>query len=76
MSVNGLSINFDKRIILGVASAWSQSKGLFDFIALDKIINHDLYQIVLVGLNDKQLPNDKLFLLKFKMNEFLPKQAK
>ncbi len=45
----------DKYIILGVASSWSQRKGFEDFIKLDKIINHDRYQIVMVGLNAKQI---------------------
>lgn len=45
----------DKKIILGVANAWSQRKGLNDFIELDKVIDHTKYQIVLVGLNAMQL---------------------
>lgn len=43
-----------KKIILGIASIWDKRKGLLDFIALNKLINDD-YQIVLVGLNKKQL---------------------
>ena len=39
---------------MGVASSWSQTKGLFDFLKLDSLINHDQYQIVMVGLNEKQ----------------------
>lgn len=46
-----------KSIILGVASSWSERKGLRDFFELDKIIDHRKYQIVLVGLNKKQLRN-------------------
>lgn len=45
----------NKKIILGVASSWSQTKGLFDFLKLDSLIKHDQYQIVMVGLNEKQL---------------------
>lgn len=41
-------------IILGVASTWDERKGLQDFIELSKIISPPL-QIVLVGLNDRQL---------------------
>lgn len=44
----------NKKMILGVASVWDKRKGLDDFIKLSKIID-DNYQIVLVGLNEKQL---------------------
>lgn len=44
----------DRKIILGVASIWDKRKGLNDFIELNKFIIAD-YQIVLVGLNKKQL---------------------
>ena len=44
----------NKKIILGVASTWSERKGLKDFIELAKLID-DNTKIVLVGLNDKQL---------------------
>lgn len=50
----------DKKIILGVANIWNKRKGLEDFIKLSKILE-DSYQIILVGLNDKQmkiLPNN------------------
>lgn len=56
----------DKKIILGVASPWSERKGLNDFILLSKLITTD-YKIVLVGLNRKQLktiPNSILGLSK------------
>ena len=43
----------DKRIVLGVASTWDTRKGLADFIELSKILD-ERYNIVLVGLNDKQ----------------------
>ncbi|MGK0379466.1 MAG: glycosyltransferase involved in cell wall biosynthesis [Patiriisocius sp.] len=44
----------NRKIILGVASIWDKRKGLEDFLALNKLISSD-YQIVLVGLNKKQL---------------------
>lgn len=44
-----------KRIILGVANVWTERKGLSTFIELDKIINHDEYQIIVVGLNERQM---------------------
>lgn len=44
----------DKNLILGVASAWSERKGLDDFIRLSKMItSNDI--IVLVGLTEKQM---------------------
>ena len=50
----------DKKILLGVASTWSQHKGFSDFIKLAGILPPD-YQIVLVGLSPEQkkkLPNN------------------
>ncbi len=44
----------DKKIILGVASAWSERKGLNDFIKLSSMIDEN-YKIVLVGLTENQL---------------------
>ncbi len=46
----------DKKIILGVASAWHKRKGLDDFIKLSQKLDED-YKIVLVGLNEKQKKN-------------------
>lgn len=53
--------NIDKKIILGVASEWTERKGLKDFIKLNEIIDHDKYQIVLVGIDEKtkkDIPNN------------------
>lgn len=44
----------DKKVILGVASVWDKKKGLEVFIELSKQLD-DIYQIVLIGLNDKQI---------------------
>ena len=44
----------NKKIILGVASVWTQRKGFYDFIKLSKIIDENTH-IVLAGVNDKQL---------------------
>lgn len=44
----------DKKIILGVASAWGERKGLNDFIKLSEMLD-DRFVIVLVGLTDKQV---------------------
>lgn len=44
-----------KRLILGVANCWTEGKGLRKFIELDKIIDHEEFQIILVGLSKKQV---------------------
>lgn len=44
----------DKKIVLGVASVWDRRKGLDTFVELSEKIS-DSYQIVLVGLNNKQI---------------------
>ena len=46
----------DKKMILGVASTWSERKGYEDFIKLSKVID-DNTVIVMIGLNKKQLKN-------------------
>lgn len=48
---NGLK---DKKIILGVASAWNEKKGLDDFKKLSKKLDDDC-KVVLVGLDKKQI---------------------
>lgn len=45
------------KIILGVASSWTPRKGLDDFVKLNSLLDSDKYQIVLVGLNTRQLTN-------------------
>jgi len=44
----------EKKIVLGVASIWDKRKGLEDFVELSKNLDSD-YQIVLVGLTEKQV---------------------
>ena len=46
----------NKKIILGVASVWDKRKGLDIFIELSNQLDDD-YQIVLIGLNKKQIKN-------------------
>lgn len=49
----------NKKIVLGVAFGWGKRKGLDVFIELLKRLDHEKYQIVLVGTDDdvdKQLP--------------------
>lgn len=44
----------DKFIVLGVATSWSENKGLYDYIELSKILPADC-KIVLVGLKPSQI---------------------
>ncbi len=44
-----------KRVILGVASPWSDKKGLPDFSSLCEYLPNDAYQIVLIGLTSEQI---------------------
>ena len=60
----------DKKIILGVASIWSERKGLNDFYKLAKMLD-DKYVIVLVGLSDKQLKELPDKILGFKKTNSL-----
>lgn len=46
--------NINKKYILGVASVWTERKGLGDFFKLRKIIDPEI-EIVLVGLSKRQL---------------------
>lgn len=40
-------------MLLGVASVWEASKGIFDFVKLRELLPDDQYAIVLVGVDDK-----------------------
>lgn len=44
-----------KKVVLGVASSWTDLKGLGDFYQLNSMLDPNIYQIVLVGLSRKQL---------------------
>lgn len=44
----------DKKIILGVSSTWTKEKGIEDFAKLANMISEE-YQIILVGLSQKQM---------------------
>lgn len=51
----------EKIELLGVASTWSRSKGLFDFIHLANLLPDNRFHITLIGLNEEQiklLPNN------------------
>lgn len=45
----------DRFMILGVASPWTERKGLADFLELASKLNRNKYVIVLVGLSQKQI---------------------
>lgn len=44
----------NKTVVLGVASTWTERKGIYDFIKLSKMLSND-YVIVLVGLTEESL---------------------
>lgn len=46
----------NKKVILGVASIWDRRKGLGDFKKLKELFSEQ-FQLVLVGLNNKQIKN-------------------
>lgn len=45
----------DKKVILGCANIWTNRKGYHDFMELNKKIDSSEYQIVMIGLNKKEL---------------------
>lgn len=45
----------DRFMILGVASPWTERKGLSDFIRLARELDGERYAVVLVGLSQKQI---------------------
>ena len=45
----------ERFMILGVASPWTERKGLSDFVRLAGALDSDKYAIVLVGLSEKQI---------------------
>lgn len=60
-------ISEEKKILLGVAFDWSDKKGLDVFVELARRLDPQIYQIVLVGTNeriDKQLPREILSIHK------------
>lgn len=66
----------NKYVILGVASVWSERKGLNDFIKLNKIIDHKKQKIVLVGINEamrKKVPPEIICINKIENQTELAK---
>lgn len=65
----------EKFILLGVASVWSEKKGLYEFIKLSKRLNDD-FLIVLVGVNSrlkKKLPKNIISIARTSNQEELAK---
>lgn len=63
---NGVDLNVFKPVarirdgkirILGVSGVWHKDKGLYDFYKLRDLLDDERYEIVMVGLNEKQLRN-------------------
>lgn len=60
---NGIDINTfspsqssgEKPYVLGVASSWNQSKGLFDFYKIREKLSEEEYDIMIVGLTKEQI---------------------
>ena len=46
-----------KRLVLGVASVWTERKGFFDFVKLRKLLPKEKFDIVMVGLTKRQIEN-------------------
>ena len=45
----------NKQMVLGVANIWNERKGYYDFIELSRRLDYHEYQIVMVGLSQKQI---------------------
>ncbi len=63
----------NKRVVLGVASAWGRAKGLDDAFKLSRLLGED-YRVVLVGLNEQQCreaPNDIVPIMRTNSKEEL-----
>lgn len=65
----------NKRVLLGVASVWSETKGLFDFFKLHSLLDKNS-QIVLVGLNKKQMTNLPTGIIGIERTENIQELAK
>ncbi len=50
----------DKKMILGVASAWNERKGLYDLVSLSKMIDSSMAKVVIVGLSKGKVKRIKL----------------
>lgn len=64
-----------KKVILGVANAWSPRKGLKYFNELSELLSEE-YQIVLIGLNDVQLQSLPSKIIGLKRTDSIDELAK
>lgn len=71
---NKYKISDDKFLILGVASPWTENKGLSYFIKLSQMLSAQ-YQIVLIGLNKKQIRNLPSNIIGFERTESVQQLA-
>lgn len=53
------STSEDKFVVLGVASKWSERKGLSDFVRLARDLDNERFAVVVVGLTGKQIKQVK-----------------
>lgn len=65
----------NKKMILGVATAWDDNKGINDYIRLSEKLGDDEYKVVLVGLTDDQIINLPSNLLGLKKTNSLKELA-
>lgn len=81
---NGININafrplafkgIEKKRVLGVSSVWHKDKGLYDFFKLRNILSIEEYEIILVGLNLKQLKELPMGILGIKRTESVQELA-
>lgn len=56
LAKNRMGVDNHKKVVLGVASTWDKRKGLDDFVTMSAQLPSN-YQIILVGLSDKQITN-------------------
>ena len=64
----------DKKVLLGVATAWGPRKGWYDYIRLSQILPDD-YKIVMIGVTDKQAKQLPSNILTIKRTENVKKLA-
>ena len=50
-----LGIAKQKKVLLGVSFVWNDRKGFSDMLELDSNLDHNKYQLLLVGLSNEQL---------------------
>lgn len=64
----------DKKVLLGVATAWGSRKGWNDYIRLSQTLSDD-YKIIMVGVSDKQATELPKNILSIKRTESIEQLA-